>query len=183
MPDFKRIVIARRRLFVFGGVSILIHGVALAFFIGRSPQSPPVPEIAVEFETAPAPEPVQPEPVVEETPIAAKRPSQPSVELAGSAGVSSRRGVLKPASSASASLEAILATDFRALRADLVVPVGLAQGPARSGDGLNPVDPEIHLTDGAIDKLVKEGRGYADRRKKRGRRRGAIGMGGGSACP
>jgi hypothetical protein len=172
---------AKRRLLIFGGASILVHAVALSYYLDRPQQTASLPEISVEFDT--------PEKLATEKPVERKRivvhktPVQPLISsVPGSPGKSARRFVSKRAPSPSQALQAILASDFEVMRATISAPVSFASYTTSKSEGLEGVDPKVHLSDGTIDKLVAEGRGYADTGRKRKRRGIRAGMGGGGSC-
>jgi hypothetical protein len=151
--------IKRRKWILYGVASVLVHVTLLALILGRTEEAPASREIAVKLRA-----PVEVSPVLTpELPVEqfTEAKAQTSPATSASPAVQGRTGGPRQSSPAPRNVRAIVAADFASLRAELATPVTLdSPGPTRPGDGLSPVDPEIHLTDGAIDRLVRQGRGY-----------------------
>ncbi len=160
------------RRHLFGTISVVVHAAAIALILSMYERAPSYTEVAVEFDR----------PALEEEPIT--QPSEtdgqesPLAEnvLASEAPVPESAEPVPPKT-----MEALLNRDFRSLRANFAMPASFVPTTTQSDHGFQPLEPEVHLTDGTINKLVDEGRNYADSGKKRKRRRG-MGMGGGGVC-
>ncbi|MCZ6633685.1 MAG: hypothetical protein O7G87_09785 [bacterium] len=179
MKGFEIRVLKGRGRHIAIGVSVLVHGLALAYYVNRPAPEPDrahvVALIPMDLEKAP-------EPVVQQPVVKAKKAEQKALAKAGGPpGMASQRKARPAVKGRAEQLNAILAMDLNGLRVHAVElalftpklkDVGEWEAPA-------PVEPDVHLSDATIDQIVSEGRGYVNEGKKKGR---GIGSGGGM-CP
>jgi hypothetical protein len=169
-------LLMRRKRWVYGALSVLFHVLLLVFLLRPSPPEAPG-EVSLSFRTAPNAEAIQPAPVAAGPVEAIAQTSEAEGRKGGPAPSPSQ--VTTPSTGGKSQLRALLATDLSALRASLIVPAAMAsENHDAEGMGLSPVEPTCHLSDGAVEKLVNQGRGQGNR----GSGSGARGSWPGTVC-
>jgi hypothetical protein len=139
----------------------VVHVCVFAFVIFDRDHRDPQKEVVIEF--APSKQ-IRPEPAVEKvvdiSGVEHAEPEQATME-------SKPKSPQLDAPRVSA-MQALLALDLTALRANVVRSGLRLDGPSIRAAGFAPLEPSIHLTDGEVDSLVIEERGSAAVGRKRG---------------
>jgi hypothetical protein len=168
--------LTQHKRLLYAGASVAVHAALLAVVLGSTRERTTYHEVPVSFREPVIEERITGEPGAEleavDTTGAPQDPTPGSV--AGAGGRSSSAPEV-------GELVKLASTDFSALRASLVLPSPAAPAQQTSdARTLAPADPQIHLTQGTIDRLVSQPHSGVERGGGGGGWGGVqVGMGGG----